>query len=250
MRYSAFFQCPLRDDVLMPVFHRAILVKTLSTVFFCFIFISGCGTQPKVSSLSTALSAGYVPSEEEVWADEQANKLHDELVSKGLIYQDPSFDNYLAGVKNRLLADKSIIQDAIRIYILRSPEANAMALPNGNIYINSGLFTYLENEDQLAAVTAHEIAHVTERHSVKSLISRKKTIVGAHIADLLTGGLGLAYLPAISSLMAYSRDIESEADAKGLEQLQSAQYNPIAMMELIEIFKNIPGAKGQSFGAY
>ena len=215
-----------------------------------FILITGCASSKNVGDLSASLSEGYMPTEEEIWAEKQANKLHDEFVSKGMIYSKPEIDSYLTRVKNRLLTSDVRVQNAIQIYVLRSPAANAMALPNGNIYIYSGLFSYLETEDQLAAVLAHEIAHVTERHSVKSLVDRKNTLVGAHIADLLTGGLGLVYFPAISSLMAYSREIESEADENGLKVLQAAEYNPAAMRELLEIFKSLPGAKNRGFSAY
>ncbi len=181
--------------------------------------------------------------EEEAWARAQADKLSAEIKAKGLVYRDDQVQAYLLALEQRLLVEQPQYADAIQVFVLRSPTPNAFALPNGVIYLNSGLFTALATEEQLAAVLAHEIAHVTQLHSVKSVIGMKNTLISAHIADLATGGLGLAYIPAAASIMGYSRDNEVEADQLGVQRLQAVGYNPQSMVETFERFKQMPELK-------
>src|SRR5690606_30961049 len=99
---------------------------------------------------------------------------------------------------------------------LKNPVANAMALPNGDIYFTIGLLVALNSDDQLAAVMAHEIGHVVAQHSLKTVREREGKKLTANIADIFLLGTGIAFLPAMSSLASFSRDQEKEADLFGL----------------------------------
>lgn len=205
--------------------------------------LTACVSSGQVKTFEDTLNEGHIPIKEAVWAKEQGDKFQHEIVSKGLVYRKPEVQQYISSIENRLLADDPKINAAIDIFVLRSPSANAFALPNGAIYIHSGLFTVLKSEDQLAGIVAHEIAHITKRHSVKQVISNKNTLITAHIANFATGGLGLAYLPAAASIMNYSRSSESEADRAGLDRLIKAGFRPQAMAEVFQQFQSLPGMK-------
>jgi predicted Zn-dependent protease len=162
---------------------------------------------------------------------QQAELFHQEFVRQGLIYGDTDIRAYLAYLERRLLSGHDGMQGAMEFYVPKSPAPNALSLPNGNIYVHAGLFSALDSEDQLAAVLCHEIAHVTGRHALKSIIARKNTLIGAHIGDLVTGGLGLVYLGAAANFMHFSREQELEADREAIDRLSRAGYRPDAMVE-------------------
>lgn len=214
------------------------------------VLLIGCTSTKNIAPLNVALEEDYIPLQEEVWAIGQADSLHATLLSKGMVVKDEQADALFLSVKNRLLSDQPQIAEHIRIYLLRSPDANATALPNGVIYIHAGLFPILDNDDQLAAIMAHEIAHVVDRHSLRTVINQKNTFIGAHVADLMTGGLGLVYIPALASLSSFSREQEQEADAQAVIWLEAAGYQPEAAIEVFRNFTTIPGAEHNQASIY
>ena len=211
---------------------------------------AACTSTSDVRSMNETLHTDYVPLEEEQWAIEQADLYHREFTEQGLLYGDEAFTAYLGGVESRLLSQHPEFQEVIRLFILKSPSPNAFAMPNGNIYIHAGLFTTLETEDQLAAIASHEIAHVTERHTVKAVISNKNKLIGSHIADFATGGLGLVYFGTYASIMHYSREQEAEADEVGLSLLSDSGYQTQAMLEAFQSLNKYPELKHVKSSVY
>ncbi len=128
-----------------------------------------------------------------------------------------------------------------RFMVLRDPTVNAFALPNGSVYITTGLLALLENEAQLAGVVGHEMAHVYERHSyLENRSIRKKYVASeiiAAVADCVPGGYGLAGLAVADvstlilaeSVYGYSREKERQADRDGIIAMTAASYDPHAM---------------------
>ena len=172
----------------------------------CIAALQGaCTTTAEVGTLDDAMHEGYTPLNEEKWAIEQADIFHKEFLEKGLLYNDPDMQSYLNQIEKSLLSNRTDIQERIKLFVLKSPSPNAVAWPNGNIYIHAGLFSPVETDDQLAAVISHEMAHITQKHSVKAIISQKNTLIGAHIGDFATGGLGLVYSGAFANIMDFSR---------------------------------------------
>lgn len=204
---------------------------------------AACTTTSDVRSMSETVHTDYVPLEEEQWAIEQADLYHREFLEQALLYSDGAITAYLGRLEMRLLSKHPEFQDTIRLFILKSPSPNAFALPNGNIYVNAGLFTTLETDDQLAAIASHEIAHVTERHTVKTVIANKNKLIGSHIMDFATGGTGLVYFGTYASIMHYSREQEAEADAVGLSLLSESGYRPQAMLEAFQSLSKYPELK-------
>lgn len=202
--------------------------------------VAACATSTQVRSMGETANTAYLPSEEEQWAMEQAELYHREFVNQGLLYGDQELTAYLRRIESRLLTRHPAFQGAVALFVFKSPAPNAFALPNGNIYLHAGLFTTLESEDQLAAIAGHEIAHVTERHSVKAVIANKNKLIGSHIADFATGGFGLVYFGTLASIMHFSREQEAEADAVGLAFLSDSGYRPQAMLEAFESLDRNP----------
>lgn len=216
----------------------------------CAIVLFACTSTSSVKDMNETLGSNYVPSEEEQWAIEQADLSHEEFVEQGLLYRSEQITTFLGRLEGRLLSKQQELQNVISLFILKSPSPNAIALPNGNIYLYAGLFTTIDTEDQLAAITAHEIAHVIQRHTVQAIISQKNKLIGSHIADFATGGLGLVYLGTYASIMNFSREQELEADTEALALLESSGYPQRALLDAFESMEEFPETKYAKHSIY
>jgi beta-barrel assembly-enhancing protease len=123
-------------------------------------------------------------------------------------------------------------------------DINAFALPGGFIYVNKGLVDYVESEDELAAVLAHEIAHVAHHHTMK--LVKKQTKMDGYIALLvLLGSMGNlpnrdlnnliygAQLVRTSKMGGYGQTAELDADRTAVTYLQKAGYDPSALLTFL-----------------
>ncbi|KLT42312.1 hypothetical protein CC85DRAFT_285716 [Cutaneotrichosporon oleaginosum] len=150
------------------------------------------------------------------------------------------------------------------IYLIDLPQLNAFALPSKEIFVYTGLLDVLPQGDDslVAAVLAHEIAHVAERHSVENLGFLN---LAAVVFDVLRGisfaftisfpvvtdgaGMFLNWLNDVVAERAYSRKIEEEADSVGLEIMARAGYDPRAMLDLWELMAAVEAdAEAMGYG--
>jgi len=129
--------------------------------------------------------------------------------------------------------------------VLDSDVINAFALPGGKVFISRGLLQEFENEAQLAGVLGHEIGHVTAKH-IDERISQSQTlgIGGAIVGAVVGGGTNWGTLIDVvvgvggqGYLLKFGRDQESEADALGVRYMVAAGYDPIGMVQVIEVLK-------------
>ncbi|WWC71955.1 uncharacterized protein I206_105914 [Kwoniella pini CBS 10737] len=140
------------------------------------------------------------------------------------------------------------------LYVIDLPQMNAFALPSKDIFVYTGLLSTLPEGDDslLAAVLAHEIAHVTQRHSVENLgflniaavafdvlrgITFALTISFPMITD--SAGLFINWVNDVVAERAYSRKLEQEADSVGLEIMATAGYDPRAAQDLWELMQAV-----------
>lgn len=123
------------------------------------------------------------------------------------------------------------------IRILDEANLNAFAIPGGFIYITRGLLAYLNSQHQLAAVLAHEVAHVTARHGTQQLSRRAVASRGVGVVRIIDPNLrhvgGAAARSAGRSLLRHSRDHEHQADELGLRYTHLAGYRVSAMSEVL-----------------
>lgn len=114
---------------------------------------------------------------------------------------------------------------------------NAFAMPGGKIGVFTGILKVAENQDQLAAVIGHEVAHVTERHSLERANREATTQIGVIGATAAIGGpMGTGDLIAMGAQLGlslpYGRSQESEADTEGLLFMADAGFDPRASIKL------------------
>ena len=184
---------------------------------------------------------------------EQVNLLDKRFEREGLVFLDEATNAYLQRVGESLLPrDRNLEHVLWRFRALRDPVPNAFALPNGSVYVNTGLIALLDNESQLASVLAHEITHVLNRHTyLQNRSNRKKflaiNIIAAAGAWNPVGGVAGAAIDIIAAvsplilvttMFGYSRDLEKEADLKGVDVMTIAEYPPEEMIKALTLLSN------------
>src|SRR3989454_3469719 len=110
----------------------------------------------------------FKPESDELRLWAQAEKEEEQLQKKTKPYDDPLLDEYLGKIGDKLLPDdvRAAGGPGFRFGVIRDPPLNPFALPNGRIYIHTGLLGRLDNEAQLAMIVGHEMTHVTNRHAL------------------------------------------------------------------------------------
>ena len=199
----------------------------------------------------------FKPESDELRLWAQAEKEEELLQKKAKPYDDPLLDEYLGKIGDKLLPDevRAAGGPGFCFGVIRDPTLNAFAMPNGRIYLHTGLLSRLDNEAQLAMIVGHEMTHVTNRHALSFTrdVQNKQILytvlavaasIGVAVAagsragsgdDIGTAvlsqtanvllGLGLQ-LAAIAAINGYGRDLEREADAGGMANLVRAGYDP------------------------
>ncbi|HGG59163.1 MAG TPA: tetratricopeptide repeat protein [Gammaproteobacteria bacterium] len=162
------------------------------------------------------------------------------------IVEDIELNYYLNNLGARLLSHAGASAFPFHFLILDSPVINAFAAPGGIIVVHTGLINLARNEDELAGVLAHEIAHVTQRHlarfyqkSSKMDLGATLGIIAAIIASANSAAAGQAALYAglaanASAKLAFTRANEREADRIGRMTLEKSGFDPNAMGRFFE----------------
>ena len=134
----------------------------------------------------------------------------------------------------------------LKCTVLHDNTINAFAIPGGNVYVYSGIIDFLQSDDELAAVIAHELAHVEKRHSLKNF--RTSTALSLLLEKAVKNKKNKEAWTAVLSalaLMKFSRKQEDEADDVGQYRLAAAGFNPYGQVQVWERFlKKYGDSKG------
>ena len=177
------------------------------------------------------------------------------------IYNNAALQNYLNKICYTIVINspKPDLYNGYHVAILDTDEINAFATPGGHIFVTRGLIACASSEDALAAVIAHEIAHIQLRHALTSI--RNARYVNAAISGALAGIgdsgntkelagiMGDSVNEVITTLVVngFSSSQELEADTAALSLLASAGYQPSGLVEMLQVLKEKQQG-GQGFG--
>jgi metalloendopeptidase OMA1, mitochondrial len=135
--------------------------------------------------------------------------------------------------------------------VFENDEPNAFALPGGKVGVHTGLFKVAENDDQLATVIGHEVAHAIARHGAERM---SQGLLAQGLGAIAVGGGVNPQLVEIASqaatlgiILPYSRTQEAEADHIGLLYMAEAGYDPRESIELWQNFDKLGGAAPPEF---
>ncbi|HMK88057.1 MAG TPA: M48 family metalloprotease [Methylocystis sp.] len=155
---------------------------------------------------------------------------HKELVAQfGGEYRAPTAETYLNGVLAKLAkTSEEPNQPTYRVTILNTPVVNAFALPSGNLYVTRGLLALADDGSEVAAVMAHEIGHVTARHSALRAEREREAAVISRAAEVIQNRQKGEEIRSSQRLQVakFSRQQELEADAIGVRAIARAGYDP------------------------
>ncbi|GAA4862365.1 M48 family metalloprotease [Luteimonas vadosa] len=169
----------------------------------------------------------------------------------GYVLEDPLVDGWLRSLGSRLASASDDPEQSFTFFMLNDREVNAFATVGGYIGTNAGLVLTAQSEDEVAAVLAHEIAHVTQEHVLRSVERAQKDSVPILLAMLGAIALAsqsdsrsgdnaaMAAVAGAQGLMVqrqidYTRSNESEADRIGIRTLDRGGYDPDAMAAMFE----------------
>lgn len=208
------------------------------------------------SGMFTGISVAQPPAEDpEIKIGREA---HDEMLKSGMkLISDPVMLGRVTAIGARLaaIANKTVIPATYgsenrtpytyRFHVVDDKDVNAFALPGGWLYVNKGLLDYVQSDDELAGVLAHEVIHAAHHHILKLQKEQDKLntqlAIGAIAAILAkvpatdTGNLvtGLQ-LVALQKVNGYSQQAERDADGAGFELTRLAGFNPVGSLTFME----------------
>jgi predicted Zn-dependent protease len=202
-----------------------------------------CGKRPYLIACALAgCLAGSLPAtaDEGIYASvelrgkephdliETAGQYHDQFVRRSLLHNDPAVVSLVRRIGHALAPQPTDDYFEYDFYVIRDPSPNAFAMPNGRIYVHTGMLARLDDSSQLAGLLAHEINHVAGHHSIVQF-----RIKPFDVFDMfLTGGL-----LALLNQLQFSRDLEQEADDRAPAMMNEAGFDPRAMPEVMDLLR-------------
>lgn len=202
--------------------------------------LAGCASIGVVP-IGTGTSVELQEDETRLWnraAEEQRR-----LDRSGVIYDAPQLQAYLNEVARSMTPEEvKRTEFSFKVSIIKNPLLNAFSLPNGAIYIHTGILARIENEAQLATLLGHEMSHVIQRHALENFRNVHNTAAALATFQLAASGAGrfapvaglLGSLGAMAAVSGYSQNSEAEADRLGLDIVVRAGYDPHESPKIFE----------------
>jgi beta-barrel assembly-enhancing protease len=180
-----------------------------------------------------------------------------EIEKTAHIVTDPVVNEYVNRVGQNIVKN-SDCKVPFTIKVLDSEEINAMALPGGFFYVNSGLILAADEEAELAGVMAHETAHVCAHHAARQMTKLNYVQIGSIPLIIFTQGTWTGYgiyeatqLAIPIAFLKFSRGDEAEADWLGMQYMYKSGYDPQAFVQFFEkidaLEKHKPGTLARVF---
>jgi predicted Zn-dependent protease len=178
-----------------------------------------------------------------------------EIERSSHLITDPVIVEYVNRVGQNIVKN-SDAKVPFTIKVLDSDEINAMALPGGFFYVNSGLILACDEEAELAGVMAHEIAHVAAHHAARQMTRMQYAQIGMVPLLFIGGYTGYGIYEAAQiavplSFLSFSRSFEAQADWLGVQYMYRSGYDPQAFVQIFEklqaLEKRKPGVLARAF---
>lgn len=174
----------------------------------------------------------------------------DEVFPSRIVCKTDAGEQALEKLVSRLVPPDS--EYVFQVEVVDSGLVNAIAFPGGNILIFRGLLEKSPSSDAVAGVLAHEMQHVFQRHGTENLLNQVAlsglfkllTVEANAIAETLFAGVRTL------SLLKYTRELETEADALALQLLYQAGVDPVEMLAMFQVLKNHSSSLPESISTH
>lgn len=210
---------------------RLTLAPALACTAALLLAPTACGVNP--ATAAEGFAAFMSPAEERRIGAEHHPKL---VAAFGGLYDDPGLQRYVESIGRLLQATSEQPTPPYTFVILDSPIVNAFALPGGYVHVTRGLMALANDEAELAGVIAHEIGHVTARHSAERYSQGLIAGLGAAILGAVVDSdtvSDIARFAAGAYVQGYSRSQELEADTLGVRYLARGGFDATAMSSFL-----------------
>lgn len=191
------------------------------------------------------------------WEIRNGKQYSMEIEKSAHMVTDPVINEYVNRIGQNIVKN-SDCKVPFTIKVIDSDEINAMALPGGFFYVNSGLILAADEEAELAGVMAHEVAHVCAHHAAREMTRMNYMQIGSVPLIIFSQGSWTGYgiyeasqLAIPVTFLQFSRNFEAEADWLGLQYMYKAGYDPQAFIQFFEkldaLEKHKPGTLAKVF---
>ncbi len=189
--------------------------------------------------------------------EEYAKALVRQMRAYDVLIEDPLIADFFEDMGYRLASNSDRPDKSFTFVVLNQPVVNAFAAPGGVIALYTGLILAADDQNEVAGVLSHEIAHVTQLHLYRAFENQKAAsipialamlglvLVGGGSGEAIQGALLGGQAAAVQNRINYTRQNEYEADRIGITTLSRAGYDPAGMGEFFEKMGRITRAMGE-----
>ena len=228
-----------------PVALRA-CVMLLATMGGALGLAAGADAQVKLPDFGDVSETTLSPADERALGEAFMREIRARLT----LVDDPLVERYMQSLGYRLVASSDHRDLQFTFFMVEAPSLNAFAAPGGFIGVNTGMILATQSESEFASVLAHEIAHVTQRHIVRSIDHAGRAnlpvlagvlagiIIGAQDAEAGQATVAAVVGSAAQRQINFTRQNELEADRVGIGILADAGFDPRKMAGIFEKLQN------------
>lgn len=226
------------------------MIRIILLSFITFFVFNGCATVPVTNRAQVILISA--DQEKALGLSESQN-----ILNQSNLTTNKTLAAKVEGIGSKIVAAS---EDAKKyewsFYVVEADIINAFALPGGQVFFYTGILNIIENDDQIATVMGHEIAHVLARHGAERMSQQMLSNVGAqvlstalNIPPAYQGLYSTAYGIAsnLGVILPYSRKHETEADVIGINLMFKAGFDPSEAVVFWQKMSSMSGAKQPEF---
>ena len=218
----------------------------LAAILGTLVFVAGAGADDiKLPDMGSPADAILNNTEEA----QIGRMIMRDIRNSGQVVEDPLITEYLNDIGSRIAAQTNDGDHSFSFFAVDDPRINAFALPGGYIGVHTGLLEASRNEDEVAGVIAHEVAHVTQRHIARAIHANSRQsllttamMLGAIVmaaagagSDAVAGAMAVAQGTAAQQQINFTRSNEYEADRVGISALADAGFDPYGMASFFDV---------------
>ncbi len=188
---------------------------------------------------------------------EYARALLRQMRAYDVLNEDPLINAFFSDMGFRLVSNSGRPDKAFTFVLIDQPIVNAFAAPGGVVALYSGLILAADDENEVAGVLAHEVAHITQQHLYRAMERAQAMtiplalamlgliLVGGGSGEAIQGALMGAQAAAVQAQINFTRHNEYEADRIGIQTLYRSGYDPRGMVEFFEKMGRLTRAGGE-----
>lgn len=225
---------------------------SLTAVMVAALLLAACASmEPQDTTPFNA--AAPVPPPRSPAVDEKTSAEHRRMIALfDGEYKYPQAETYLNNILEKLAKADEGAAEPYRVTILNSPTVNAFALPPGNVYVTRGLLALASDASEVAAVMAHEIAHITAKHARQREEEEKRAAVISQAASVVQSKQKSQEVEALAqrTIASFSRQQELEADQIGIRVSAKAGFDPYGAARFLAALGRSAALRGSLMSQY